>query len=153
MQSSKPSKKSLKKEEERLSETSPVSEAPNTRSARTSKAPKEKVESTSAKAHRKSPAAASTVRVEANDPGPAKVMAVAAGAGATNGGIVDSVGVMAASPAPETALPNPAVQSQDTISREEIARLAYSYWESRGFTHGLADEDWIRAEAELLARA
>ena len=152
MQSSKPSKKSLKKEEERLSETAPVSEAPPARSARASRTPKEKVEATSAKVHRKSPAAASTVRVEANDPGPAKVMAAVAGAGATTGGIVDPVGVMAASPIQETATMNSAVDSKDTISPEEIARLAYSYWESRGFTHGLADEDWIRAEAELLAR-
>jgi hypothetical protein len=151
MQSSKPSKKSLKKEEERLSETAPVSEAPKTRSTRASKTPKETVEASSAKVHRKSPAAP-IVRVEANDPGPAKVMAAAAGAGVTTGGIVDSVGVLAASPIQETSLSNPAIQSNGTISHEEIARLAYSYWESRGFTHGLADEDWIRAEAQLLAR-
>lgn len=151
MQSSKPSKKSLKKDEERLVETAPVNEAPKTRSSRASKTPKEKVEAPSAKVHRKSPVA-SSVRVEANDPGPAKVMTAAAGAGATSGGIVDSVGVMAASPTQEASVPNPAVQSRATISQDEIARLAYSYWESRGFTHGLADEDWIRAEAELLAR-
>ena len=152
MQSSKPSKKSLKKEEERLSETAPVSEAPKTRSTRASKTAKEKAEPTSAKVHRKSPAA-STVQVEAKDPGPAKVMTAAAGAGATNGGIVDSVGVLAASPIQEASLSNPAMQSKGVISREEIARLAYSYWEARGFTHGLADEDWIRAEAELLTRS
>ena len=134
-----------------MSEPAQVSEAPNTRSTRSSKTAKEKVEATSAKVHRKSPAA-STVRVEASDPGPAKAMAAAAGAGTTNGGIVDSVVVLAASPSAEASLPNPAAQSKRTISPEEIARLAYSYWESRGFTHGLADEDWIRAEAELLAR-
>ena len=150
MQSSKPSKKSLKKEEERLSETAPVSEVPKTRSRRTSKTPKETVEATSAKVHRTSPAT-STVRVEANDPGPAKVMAATAGAGVTNGGIVDSVGVVTSS-IQEASVSNPAIQSKGLTSKEEIARLAYSYWESRGFTHGLADEDWIRAEAELLAR-
>lgn len=148
MQSSKPSKKSVKKKEERASETAPVSESPKTRS-RSSKAPQEKAEATSAMVHRKSPAA-STVRVEANDPGPAKAMAAAAGAGAANGGIVDSVGVVAASPIQEVSLPTLATQSKAAVSREEIARLAYSYWESRGFSHGLADEDWIRAEAELL---
>src|SRR4051794_31841295 len=97
MQSSKPSKKSLKKEEEKLVETPAVSENPKTRSSRSSKAPKEKVEIASAKVHRKSPATTG-VRVESNDPGPAKVMAAAAGAGTTNGGIVDSVGVMASAP-------------------------------------------------------
>jgi Protein of unknown function (DUF2934) len=151
MQSSKPSKKSLKKEEERLSETAPVSEVPKTRSRRTSKTPKEKVEATSAMVHR-TPPASSTVRVEANDPGPAKVMAATAGTGVTNGGIVDSVGVVAASSTQKSSVATPAVQSKGLTSQEEIARLAYSYWESRGFTHGLADEDWIRAEAELLAR-
>ena len=151
MQSSKPSKKSLKKEEQRLSETAPVSEASKTRSNRTSRTPKEKVDPTSANVHRTSPAA-STVRVEANDPGPAKAMAAGAGGGAPNGGIVDSVGVLAASPIRETSVSTPAAQSQGVVSPEEIARLAYSYWESRGFTHGLADEDWIRAEAELLAK-
>src|SRR5215213_6937459 len=100
MRSSKSSKKSLKKEEETPSETASVSEAPVARSPRSSKAPKEKVESTTGKVHRKSPAT-SPVRVEANDPGPSKVMAAAAGAGATNGGIVDSVGVLAATPVTE----------------------------------------------------
>jgi Protein of unknown function (DUF2934) len=34
-------------------------------------------------------------------------------------------------------------------SREAIARLAYSYWQARGFQGGSADEDWLRAEQEL----
>jgi hypothetical protein len=37
-------------------------------------------------------------------------------------------------------------------SREEIARLAYVYWEARGRQHGSPDEDWYRAEFELLRR-
>ncbi|HUQ94405.1 MAG TPA: DUF2934 domain-containing protein [Bryobacteraceae bacterium] len=36
---------------------------------------------------------------------------------------------------------------------DQIARLAYSYWESRGFQHGYATEDWLRAERELLTSA
>ena len=32
---------------------------------------------------------------------------------------------------------------------EEIARLAYSYWEVRGGEGGSAEEDWLRAEQEL----
>ncbi|MFL6450278.1 MAG: DUF2934 domain-containing protein [Bryobacteraceae bacterium] len=151
MQSSKPSKKSLKKEQEGLKEATPVIEAPKTRSTRSSKAAKESVDATPVKAHRKSSAAPS-VRVEANDPGPAKVMTAAAGVGSTNGGIVDSVGVMAASPLTDAPIATPVSHSKPTVSPEEIAHLAYSYWEARGFSHGLADEDWIRAEAELLAR-
>jgi hypothetical protein len=37
-------------------------------------------------------------------------------------------------------------------SHEEIARLAYAYWETRGRGHGSALEDWFRAERELLRR-
>jgi hypothetical protein len=38
-------------------------------------------------------------------------------------------------------------------SREEIAALAYSYWEARGCQGGCPDEDWIRAEEELRNRS
>ena len=31
---------------------------------------------------------------------------------------------------------------------EEIARLAYSYWEARGCQGGSPEEDWYRAERE-----
>ena len=34
-------------------------------------------------------------------------------------------------------------------SHEEIARLAYSYWEARGRRHGCPEEDWYRAEREV----
>jgi len=37
------------------------------------------------------------------------------------------------------------------LKTEEIARLAYSYWEARGCQGGSADEDWLRAEQELRA--
>jgi len=36
-----------------------------------------------------------------------------------------------------------------TPSHEEIARLAYSYWELRGRPEGSDLEDWLRAEREL----
>jgi hypothetical protein len=32
---------------------------------------------------------------------------------------------------------------------DEIARLAYSYWEARGCQGGSPEEDWLRAEQEL----
>jgi len=34
-------------------------------------------------------------------------------------------------------------------THEEIARLAYSYWEVRGRQGGSPLEDWLRAEREL----
>ncbi len=36
--------------------------------------------------------------------------------------------------------------------REEIARLAHSYWEARGCVGGSAEEDWFRAEREFAER-
>lgn len=127
-------------------------EAPKTRSPRSSQAPKDSLEASSGKVHRKSPVRSSR-RSNGTDSGSPKTMAAAAGTGGTNGAIVDSVGVMVASPGTETSsVVTPLVESKTAVSREEIAHLAYSYWAARGFTHGLADEDWIRAEAELLSR-
>lgn len=50
---------------------------------------------------------------------------------------------------PETA-PSPAVVID--LSREDVARLAYSYWEARGYQGGSPLEDWVRAENELRER-
>jgi len=44
---------------------------------------------------------------------------------------------------PELAAPVRVVKSED------IAQLAYSYWESRGCQGGSHQEDWFRAEQEL----
>jgi hypothetical protein len=38
-------------------------------------------------------------------------------------------------------------------SYDDIANLAYSYWEARGYHGGSPDEDWLRAEQELRTRA
>jgi hypothetical protein len=38
-------------------------------------------------------------------------------------------------------------------SDEQIAKLAYSFWEARGFEHGFAEHDWLRAERELTGKA
>ena len=40
----------------------------------------------------------------------------------------------------------------DAPAHEDIARLAYSYWEARGRQHGSALEDWLRAEREIQKR-
>jgi hypothetical protein len=37
-------------------------------------------------------------------------------------------------------------------SREEIARLAKSYWAERGYQDGFEEQDWLRAEKELLKK-
>jgi hypothetical protein len=35
------------------------------------------------------------------------------------------------------------------VDREEVAKLAYLYWEARGGHGGSAADDWARAEQEL----
>jgi hypothetical protein len=37
-------------------------------------------------------------------------------------------------------------------SEDQIAALAYSYWEARGYQGGSSEEDWFRAEKELRER-
>jgi len=37
-------------------------------------------------------------------------------------------------------------------SYEEIALLAFTFWEARGCCGGSAEEDWLRAEHQLRAR-
>lgn len=36
--------------------------------------------------------------------------------------------------------------------REEIARIAYTYWQSRGCEDGHDVEDWLMAEEEVRSR-
>jgi hypothetical protein len=59
----------------------------------------------------------------------------------------------AATPATDSA---PAVTVEEVLDRrspaqEEIATLAYSYWVMRGYEDGCPEEDWLRAEQELLS--
>ena len=37
--------------------------------------------------------------------------------------------------------------------REDIEKLARAYWEQRGYQDGFAEQDWLRAEQELLQKA
>jgi hypothetical protein len=34
---------------------------------------------------------------------------------------------------------------------DQVAQLAYSYWEARGYQGGSSEEDWLRAEQALRA--
>jgi hypothetical protein len=121
------------------------------RASRSSRSKKEaSVEAPSAKNHRKSavgavalPASegslvAKTLPEQTNAP---KVMAAAAGA-YSDAAVIDPVGVITA---PENGM-------GPQYSHEDVAKLAYSYWIARGYSHGRADEDWLRAEAELAGK-
>ena len=52
-------------------------------------------------------------------------------------------------PRPTDAVASPGPASE----REQIARLAYSYWQARGCPEGSPEEDWLRAEAELREKS
>jgi len=55
---------------------------------------------------------------------------------------------------PEIAAPIAAVAVPVLQPRhEEIAELAFLYWEARGYQGGSPEEDWLRAELELRTRA
>jgi hypothetical protein len=57
---------------------------------------------------------------------------------------VSSVGMLAVASEEAQELPS--------LEAEEVARLAYSYWEARGRQGGSPEEDWQRAEDELRRR-
>jgi hypothetical protein len=39
------------------------------------------------------------------------------------------------------------------VSHEQVAMLAHKFWTERGYQHGHHEEDWLRAEQELLGKA
>jgi hypothetical protein len=45
------------------------------------------------------------------------------------------------------------ISQPKVVSREMIQQVAYQIWIQRGYQHGYALEDWIKAEKELLERA
>ncbi len=53
---------------------------------------------------------------------------------------------------PESEVSTAAIASlAQAVSPDQVARLAYSYWEARGCQGGSPEEDWLRAEQELRA--
>ena len=51
-----------------------------------------------------------------------------------------------------TAIMEPEGAPSASPSQEEIAALAYSYWEARRYQGGSSEEDWLQAERELRER-
>jgi DUF2934 family protein len=51
---------------------------------------------------------------------------------------------------PKPAAPVEAQPESVSVDTETIAKLAYSYWEARGCSGGSPEDDWFRAEQELL---
>jgi DUF2934 family protein len=48
--------------------------------------------------------------------------------------------------------PDTESSTSDLVAHEEIARLAYALWESRGCQAGSPEEDWFSAEEELRTK-
>lgn len=65
-----------------------------------------------------------------------------------------AVSPVAPAPEPATDLTKLAevVNEPVAYSCEDVAKLAYSYWEQRGYSHGSSEQDWFRAEQELANR-
>jgi Protein of unknown function (DUF2934) len=60
--------------------------------------------------------------------------------------------LIAASGAAVSILEDPVGEAALALSAREhqqIAQLAYSYWQARGCPDGSPEEDWFRAEADL----
>jgi Protein of unknown function (DUF2934) len=62
----------------------------------------------------------------------------------------DSSAAQATPEQPTTLAPEPTLTGP---SFEEIAQLAYSYWEARGYQGGCPEHDWLRAEHELRTQS
>lgn len=53
---------------------------------------------------------------------------------------------------PVTTVPVIAATAIAEDRQTAISKIAYGYWEARGFQHGSAHEDWVRAEVEYQSR-
>ncbi len=73
-------------------------------------------------------------------------------AGETEGGVkAESTVVAKKKAAPKTKAAE--VAATHTPSYEQIAQLAERYWAERGWQDGYAEQDWLRAERELVGAA
>jgi hypothetical protein len=53
----------------------------------------------------------------------------------------------------EPVMETPTAKLPMQVTQEAIAQLAYSYWEARGYQGGSPEQDWLRAEQDLLKLA
>jgi hypothetical protein len=53
----------------------------------------------------------------------------------------------------KAAAPVVIVETTAISAHDQIAKIAYGYWEARGFQSGSPEQDWLRAEQEYLQLA
>ncbi|MBV8553513.1 MAG: DUF2934 domain-containing protein [Acidobacteriaceae bacterium] len=70
----------------------------------------------------------------------------------TNSPVVAEPAVVEVEPVVKAAAAVVSAQPAKSPAHEEIAKLSYSYFAARGYVHGFAEEDWLRAERELTRR-
>jgi hypothetical protein len=59
----------------------------------------------------------------------------------------------AVSESSSTSLKSSLAESPRTVTHQQIAELAHSFWSSRGHAHGSPEDDWFRAERQLSGGA
>jgi hypothetical protein len=42
------------------------------------------------------------------------------------------------------------VEIEAVSAHDQISKIAYGYWEARGFEPGCPEQDWLRAEQEFM---
>jgi Protein of unknown function (DUF2934) len=86
---------------------------------------------------------------------PAKPKAVKMPAGEAGSAVKAAAPKAAAKPKAKASPKTEAVDiaASRTPSYKEIAQLAERYWAERGWQDGYAEQDWLRAERELLGMA
>jgi hypothetical protein len=48
--------------------------------------------------------------------------------------------------------PEPRASSEIHVMHEDIAALAYAQWQEKGCPENTQEDDWLRAEQELIAK-
>jgi hypothetical protein len=86
---------------------------------------------------------------------PAKGKSAAKAQAGETEGAVNAAPTLAAKKTTKTAAKAKAIEVVATSapSHDEIAQLAASYWAERGWQDGYAEQDWLRAERDLLGAA
>jgi hypothetical protein len=149
------SKRSKKKSIKVAPEVNPTIEVPETLAVENTTTVKAKV--TKATTDKKARAAKAPVHRSRQKTEPAAPAPIAAVSSSSN--TSDSEPAMAPI-APEpvgmtdmAALAHAVAPETMAYPHQEVAGLAYLYWEQRGRQHGSATEDWLRAEREVLSRS